>query len=123
MDSGSHHSTILHLILTVVPMDQPVPTGLGVMESLRIAPKPNTTVTADVVNYQWDGAYIWGRTPEHGDFMWDAVWEFFLSHAKNQHQCDSGVWVARRCIGHKLILGLQALESSLRILVESKEEG
>ncbi len=35
---------------------------------------------ADVVNCQWDGNHIWGRTPTEGDFMWDAVWDFLASH-------------------------------------------
>ena len=35
---------------------------------------------ADVVNCQWDGNHIWGRTPMDGDFMWDAVWDFLSTH-------------------------------------------
>lgn len=42
----------------------------------------NCRTGADVVNCQWDGNHFWGRSPLHGDFMWDAVWSFLSSHSR-----------------------------------------
>lgn len=37
---------------------------------------------ADVVTCQWEHTHLWGRDSVNGNFMWDAVWEFFESHPK-----------------------------------------
>lgn len=37
---------------------------------------------ASVVSCEWDGTHILGRDPANGDFMLNAVWEFFESHPR-----------------------------------------
>lgn len=39
---------------------------------------------AEVVSCEWDGSHFMGRDPLDGDFMMDAVWEFFETHPKQR---------------------------------------